>query len=179
MATSSSRSSARRPSASLLAVLTGLLLALLGTGRASAAEKPAVAPEERAAAITRPAVVFLEQQWSGYVTDHDGDVLNDGQPFEFATNCTGFVVNPAGYIATAGHCVDRGEIRETFIELGAQHWIEKGWATPADAQRLLEIGEVNWKIEGKAKDSPSTWPSTCSAAWPPPASAAARPSRPG
>ncbi len=154
MATSSSRRSARRPSASLLALLTGLLLALLGAGSVSAADNPTVAPEERAAAITRPAVVYLEQLWSGYITDHEGDVLNDGDPFEFATRCTGFVVNPAGYIVTAGHCVDRSEARKTFIDIGAQYWIQRGWATTADYDRLLAIGEVNWKVEGKAKDSP-------------------------
>ena len=78
MATFSSRRSARRPSTSPSALLMGLLLALLGAGSVSAADNPTVAPEERAAAITRPAVVYLEQLWSGYITDHEGDVLNDG-----------------------------------------------------------------------------------------------------
>ncbi|MGV9712383.1 trypsin-like peptidase domain-containing protein [Gordonia sp. NPDC003424] len=56
----------------------------------AAAAPPQVSPETQAAAYIRPAVVYVTSALPDGTTSH----------------CTGFVVNPDGYIATAGHCVD-------------------------------------------------------------------------
>lgn len=57
---------------------------------ASWADPGAVSAETRAAAYIRPAIVSVTSTIPDQVVAH----------------CTGFVVNPDGYIATAGHCVD-------------------------------------------------------------------------
>lgn len=128
-------------------------------GPASAQETPSVSPEERAAALLRPAVVYIETFWAGFVYDEDGIYFNDGNAFEFSTGCTGFVVNPAGHIMTAGHCVDDsasfGGIKRSMIELAAQEAYEKGTYEGAPAvEELFEFGLANWTVEGPAKGSP-------------------------
>ena len=128
-------------------------------GPASAQETPTVSPEERAAALLRPAVVYIETFWAGFVYDEDGVYFNDGNAFEFSTDCTGFVVNPAGQIMTAGHCVDDsasfGGIKRSMIELAAEEAHEKGTYEGAPpVEELFEFGLANWTVEGPAKGSP-------------------------
>lgn len=80
--------------AALTAVSTlTMALGLVGSGGAMA--QPAGTPETKAAAVIRPAIVYLETT-----------VTASG--FQAVARCTGFVVNSDGYIATAGHCVDAG-----------------------------------------------------------------------
>ncbi|MEE4022743.1 trypsin-like peptidase domain-containing protein [Gordonia sp. PKS22-38] len=57
---------------------------------ATADTPPDDSPATRAAAVIRPSIVYLESN----------------VPDVSTSRCTGFVVNPDGYIATAGHCVD-------------------------------------------------------------------------
>ena len=85
--------------------LTGATSLTIGLSAAAPAfaqpARPAPTPEERAAALTRPAVVYLEQHWSGYVFDEEGKLFNNNKSYEIVTRCTGFGVSPDGYIATA------------------------------------------------------------------------------
>ncbi|HUR49936.1 MAG TPA: trypsin-like peptidase domain-containing protein, partial [Acidimicrobiales bacterium] len=125
----------------------------------SAQETPSVSPEERAAALLRPGVVYIETFWAGFVFDEDGIYFNDGNAFEFSTSCTGFVVNPAGAIMTAGHCVDDsasfGGIKRDLIEIAAQEAADKGTYEGAPSvDELFEFGLANWTVEGPAKGSP-------------------------
>ncbi len=129
-----------------------------GTGGAYADDtRPTPTPEEKAAALARPAVVYLEQHWSGYVFDEDGTLFNSGDPFEITTRCTGFGVSPDGYVATAGHCVDPGMegIGREFLTAAVAESIQKGYyGANVDPNKLLQFGEANWKLEGQAKNSP-------------------------
>lgn len=136
------------------AAATAIAVALLIPAAASA--QTATTPVEQAAATARPAVVYIETAWSAYVQDHDGDWLNDGQPFQWTSRCSGFVVNPSGYVVTAGHCVDDTleGARGTAISFGVQDWIDKGWATPDQAGALYDTGYANWKVEGEGSNSP-------------------------
>ena len=146
------------------AVALGAFLALaLATvftgGPVSAQDAPSVSPEERAAALLRPAVVYIETFWAGFVYDEDSVYFNDGNAFEFSTSCTGFVVNPAGTIMTAGHCVDDsasfGGIKRDLIEIAAQEAFDAGTYEGAPGvEELFEFGLANWTVEGPAKGSP-------------------------
>lgn len=129
--------------------LVGALLFLMGMPGVADAQ---TTPEEEAAALARPAIVYIEATWSAYVQDHDGDWLNDGQPFTGGWTCTGFVVNPSGYVATAGHCTDGAQ--EMAVMAGVDYWIQQGWATPDQAPALFETGMMNWKVEGENAGSP-------------------------
>ena len=155
---------ARRAWPAIVAVLCVVVLAATGGPVAAQdAPHPVASPEERAAALIRPAVAFVQVEWSGWVYDDDLGFLNDGDPFEFSTTCSAFVVNPSGSVVTAGHCVDRGMahgVGSSFVELGAQWLIEEGYFRASAYEDLVEYGLMNWTIEGEAAGSPperSVW----------------------
>ncbi|HEX6360751.1 serine protease [Actinophytocola sp.] len=86
-------------------VLAGLLLCLAAP---PASAQPA-SPEEQAAAIARPAIVFVETRWHGWVRDRrTGEVFGGAEGYRFTTSCSGAVINGDGYVSTASHCVDPG-----------------------------------------------------------------------
>ncbi len=92
-------------------LVTVLVVALGGlTPTASFAQAPGASPGERVQALVQPSVVFGEVTWRGFVEDagrgnYPINDLNGGEPFEYVSTYTGFLVNPEGWIVTAGHCV--------------------------------------------------------------------------
>ena len=80
-----------------------------------------VKPLQRVSAYVEPSVAYIGIEWSGYVYDrYNKQYLNNGNAFTFSMQCTGYVVNPDGYIATAGHCVDPKEVQATFFQAAAE-----------------------------------------------------------
>jgi V8-like Glu-specific endopeptidase len=75
-----------------------------------AAAQPS-SPEELAAAVARPAIVFITVTWHGWVRDKEtGEVFGGNAGYEVKVSCTGVVINPDGYVATASHCVHTGPL---------------------------------------------------------------------
>ncbi len=83
-------------------VLAALTFSAAFVGAEMVAAQPEHTPEVQAAALIRPAVVYLE---SG--TNPNGTV----------THCTGFIVTPDGFIGTAGHCIDNAPGAELYVSL--------------------------------------------------------------
>jgi S1-C subfamily serine protease len=146
------------------AAALALCLVVAGLGPPAGAQTTEISngtPEERAAAIARPAVVYLEQEWTAWVRVPRSSALyfegwvNDGNAFRWTTRCSGFVVNPDGYVVTAGHCVDPGEegARGTALEYATGWLIDQGWARRSDAAYLLQEGHGYWTVEGSEKGS--------------------------
>jgi S1-C subfamily serine protease len=141
----------------LRAFVAGLAVAAasLFTFLPSAALAADVTPEQQASALARPAVVYLEVHWTGWVRDpSDGQYFNDGDPIEVTAACTGFNLNPDGYLATAGHCVDPGPegVSGMFISEVVDQLVEAGIdASPAE---LFEVGMAQWQVEGETAGSP-------------------------
>ncbi len=83
-------------------------------------------------AYVAPSIVYLSVVWKGYVYDTDRGYKDyigsngNAKLFTLPMQCTGFVVNPDGYIATAGHCVDPkgADIKAAFEQMAAQ-WAVK------------------------------------------------------
>ena len=148
----------------LAAGAAALTLTLVGAGPALAATPtpaptPGASPQqatptERAAAEVRPAIVYVTEKFSAYVADETGTYFNNGNPYELTATCTGFGVNPDGYVATAGHCLDTYSpdgIKGDFIAAAAKDVIA---AVPGvTLQEAVEFGTANWTVEGKAKGS--------------------------
>ncbi|MBB5911607.1 S1-C subfamily serine protease [Nocardia transvalensis] len=143
--------------------VSALSLVVVGVG-AGCSSRSGTAPAElhppnqmeKAAALIRPAIASLDMRVRGYVLDELGNVFNDGEPYEVEATCTGFVVNPDGYIATAGHCVDIGpgseSFRDNYIQMAA---VEAHNRRPqVGADEFYEFGSKNWTVEGDAKGSP-------------------------
>lgn len=120
----------------LMTVATAAVIAVAAGQNATAASTPpspaptaSATPLERVAAYVEPSVVYEEIDWSGTVYDtYNKGFLNNGKPFTVSYQCTGFVVNPAGYIATAGHCVDYDkETAAALLKVGAKWALDNNY----------------------------------------------------
>ncbi|MBF6173793.1 serine protease [Nocardia blacklockiae] len=153
----------RSRSWSTIAAVSALTLLTVGFG-AGCASDTGTAPAdlhppnqmEKAAALIRPAIAAIDMHVSGYVLDELGNVFNDGKPYEIDGTCTGFVVNPDGYIATAGHCVDIGpgseSFRDNYVQMAALEAHER--RPQVSAEDFYAFGSKNWAVEGDSKGSP-------------------------
>ena len=117
-------------------------------GQGIAAAQPHDSPEARAAAVIKPAIVYIEAKFSGWVIDENGNALNNGNPFDIVARCTGFAVKSDGYIGTAGHCVDADFQRAAIIRFAAEGLAAHRGQT---VDQLVEFGSANWVVEGQAK----------------------------
>lgn len=146
----------------LLLLTTVSTLALPGVARAQTTATQTGTPEERAAAVVRPSVVYIEQYWKAWVRVPRSSQLyfegyvNGGDPFTWGTRCSGFVVNPTGYIVTAGHCVDTSKegARETALQFAVDWLIQNGWAYRRDFGYWLNEAHLAWGVEGTEKGTP-------------------------
>ena len=103
------------------------------------------------APLVQPSVVYETVSWSGYVYDRYNHQYLRNKPFTVTMQCTGFVVNPDGYVATAGHCVapDGGKdaLRHQAAEWALQHYYDYGSALSVDSvigdYRIDVLGDDN------------------------------------
>ena len=99
-------------------------------GTATGATPVQVAP------LVQPSVVYETVSWSGYVYDRFNGQYLQNKPFRVTMQCTGFVVNPDGYVATAGHCVDpeggKDAIRREAAQWALQHYYNTPGALTVD-----------------------------------------------
>lgn len=148
-----------------LAVCLAVLAGMSGAGAQTTSPAPVTVgtPAQKTAALVSPAVVYIEQHWKAWVRVPKGSSLqgyftgyvNDGYAFEWSTRCTGFVVNPNGYVVTAGHCVDHGEegARDTALRYAVQWLIDQGYIYKKDFQAWLDEAHLLWGVEGSEKGS--------------------------
>lgn len=145
----------RRGALCLAGTAALLGLSTLGAGAVSADVSPAPeTPLERVNALVQPSIVYLQQDWAGYVYDKaNKQYLNGGQAFQLSFQCTGFVVNPDGYIATAGHCVDQGTARANFNATAAQWAIDNGYYV-SDTLTVDDIvGFQDYRVETQTQNN--------------------------
>ncbi|MEU6148836.1 trypsin-like peptidase domain-containing protein [Actinosynnema sp. NPDC047251] len=90
--------------------LLGVVALLALTPLPVAAAQPS-SPEERAAAVARPGIVYISVTWHGWVRDKKtGEVFGGTDGYEVKTSCSGAIISPDGYVATASHCVHTGPL---------------------------------------------------------------------
>ncbi|WP_094360094.1 trypsin-like peptidase domain-containing protein [Mycobacterium marinum] len=121
--------------------------------------RPQANPEERAAALIRPAVMYIVIGAYGWVRlptgqrlSHYGD--NPTKPFTAGWGCTAFTVNPDGWLATAGHCVDPQSARDLIFEHAASDYVKQ---FPDSPEALNPVGAVQWlrknaRVEGETAE---------------------------
>ncbi|HTX97808.1 MAG TPA: trypsin-like peptidase domain-containing protein [Mycobacterium sp.] len=152
----------RRRCGRAVALVSAAALALLGgsPGIASANDgRPQANPEERAAAMIRPAVMYLSGQGYGLVRLNNGEILSQfGQgssmPFLATWSCTAFVINPGGWVATAGHCVDPESAKLLILKRAATEYISQFPGAPEsqDPTSALQWLQKNARVEGDTAD---------------------------
>jgi serine protease Do len=142
-----------------LIVAVVALTSILGIGSAAAQPQqvgqaaPVINPQARAADLARPAVVWIRIHFDAWVITPFGTF---NEPVDYG--CTGFVVNPAGYIVTAGHCVDDGMdgAQGDAIAQVVDQFVEAGAVPVSERDRLIEdvkMGNIDWQVEGQDNNS--------------------------
>ncbi|WP_055402056.1 MULTISPECIES: trypsin-like peptidase domain-containing protein [unclassified Mycobacterium] len=155
-----------RPTAArrLLALAATALTLWAGAPGMAAADsgRPQAKPEERAAALIRPSIMYLAGEGYGLVRLPSGEVLSQfgrgsSMPFLATWNCTAFVVNPDGWVATAGHCVDPASATELILKRAATEYRSEFPDAPesSDPATTLDWLGKNARVEG---DSPGQGP---------------------
>lgn len=99
--------------------------------------------------MIRPAVMYLVSEAYGRVWLPGGRPLSqfgEGSSFPYAVawTCTGFVVNPDGWVATAGHCVDPASATELILHNAAKDYIDQ---FPDSPQARDPAGPLAWLRE--------------------------------
>jgi hypothetical protein len=106
----------------------------------------------------------MQVEVSGFVADEAGtyfdsdlDPSNLSNAFVTTGACTGFVINPNGYIATAAHCVDVGphvqSLRDTLLTLAIQQ-VDPNYFVQLGVTDPLEYARTNFTVEGKSPGTP-------------------------
>lgn len=139
-----------------LVVAALMLLAEPGVAFADTGRQQAK-PEEQAADLIRPSVMYLVGEGYGLVRLPNGEVLSQfgrgsDMPFLATWNCTAFVVNPDGWVATAGHCVDPASaklliLKRAVTEYRSQYPDAPESRVPAETLDWLQKNSV---VEGDA-----------------------------
>jgi serine protease Do len=105
-------------------------------------------------------IVYVSIADTGYV-QIPGNQTDDGTPMwsdptEVDYTCTGFVVDPSGFIATAGHCVNIDtEVKEDIRSQMISDLVDNGKLDKSKADDLTDTANSEeWPIEGKDAGSP-------------------------
>lgn len=141
-------------------VLLAAVLMLLAEPPGSAFadnERQQAKPEERAADLIRPSVMYLAGEGYGLVRLANGEVLSQfgrgsSMPFLATWNCTAFVVNPDGWVATAGHCVDPASAKLLILKRAATEYRNQypDAAESREPSETLDWLQKNAIVEGDA-----------------------------
>jgi serine protease Do len=131
-----------------------LAAALCMGGTAHAADDPSASTQQKQLQpLVQPSVVYESITFKGFVWDkfnkeyvgqdsREGGSSNARQ-FTVPLQCTGYVVNPAGWIATAGHCVDSADGKEQVTRAAIRWRMQQGFYKPQysedDLYRLLDF----------------------------------------
>ncbi len=112
-------------------------------------DTPPATPLEEVQARVQPAVVYEEVTWTGFVYDETNKQYFTEDPFTATFQCTGFVVNPDGYIATAGHCVDYdASIREAILTQVVEWAYNNDYYQATPSMDTIATFAKNWRIDG-------------------------------
>ncbi|HQR80955.1 MAG TPA: trypsin-like peptidase domain-containing protein [Actinomycetota bacterium] len=150
----------RQPAAAralaIVSVVVGLAIALLLPGPAAAARLDAAPPStplEQVQALVQPAVVYEQITWTGYVYDETNKGYFTQDPFTVTFQCTGFVVNPTGYIATAGHCVDYdAQVRQAILAQVVDWAFENDYYEVQPSKETIATFADHWRIDGASTE---------------------------
>jgi serine protease Do len=144
----------------LTVLLTAVLLSVLGVGAAVAQTQPSAdqgAPvinaQARAADLAQPALVWIRVHYDAWVVTEYGTF-----PSPVDVGCSGFVVNPNGYVVSAGHCFDEGMegAQGQAISQFVDRLVREGVVPESQRDRVIEdvmVGNIDWKVEGRYNDS--------------------------
>lgn len=122
---------------------------------APAADPPPSTPLEQVQALVQPTVVYEEMTWTGKVYDRTNEQYFTEEQFTVSLQCTGFIVNPDGYVATAGHCVDYDATVEDAIKNQVVEWaFENDYYQVKPPRSTIATFKPNWRVDGEEQGRP-------------------------
>lgn len=135
----------------MVALAASIVVALSST---SLADAPNASSTAKASAYVGPSVVHVETTYKATVFNANVPAYvpdEAGRPkvFTVTVGCTGFIVNSAGYVATAGHCVDPKAINRRFVEAAVAWYIRLG----ADGTPVWVLQQADFVIRTANPDS--------------------------
>lgn len=151
----------RRIRLALGALLLASPFMVLATPSAGSAQTSpssiAPTPQEQAAAIAEPSIVYLSIDLKYFVDTGQTGAGYIG-PYEMKGSCTGFHVSSDGYVVTAGHCADLAPgstLWNAAIKNALQSEVTAGTITADEANGYMNQALGLWKVEGQAAGSPA------------------------
>ncbi|HEX2774505.1 MAG TPA: trypsin-like peptidase domain-containing protein, partial [Micromonosporaceae bacterium] len=147
-----------RPWFSGLACLL-VIAAALGGAPAPAVAAPPYSLDERAVAIASPALVYVEMVFTGYVRDKQTKTALRTRPVTVNRRCSGFVVNPDGYVVTNGVCLQPGAeaVRQIALYSLGRTLIDEEQLDPKELDAFVEKNRDDTIYTGvDAADAPES-----------------------
>lgn len=164
----------RRITTALAAATVVSLTTGIGPAFADDIEPGLAHSKEAVVPLVQPSIVYLTSTYSGYVWDpylgDNGSYLDDahGNPklFSVTIQCSGFAVSSDGYLATAGHCVNKKDGLDLVAQEAAQWTQEIGYYGETIAiDELLDDYEVDQWDAARQKVIPNAVYRKVEASW--------------
>lgn len=135
-------------------VAAAFVIAALVMTFAAPATYAAETTTQQTADTVQASISRISIEWKAFVYD---DLTTSWTKISFASDCSGFTIDPDGYIVTAGHCLDPELASDSAIEYRAQDLYESNKAffqsKGITLEDLVAYGLKNWVVEGKAQGS--------------------------
>ena len=136
---------------SLITALICIIVAVAGLAPAASAAAPKATPLEKVSSLVQPGIVYAQSTFSAVVRDPSiKDWIGNRtiKTFSVTYNCSGFFVNPDGYVATAGHCVqfDSSVKEDLIVEAAIWSFANEGWPKGWTEEDAINYGLENFKI---------------------------------
>ncbi|MAT05388.1 MAG: hypothetical protein CL424_10150 [Acidimicrobiaceae bacterium] len=114
--------------------------------------------QEHIAALVKPSIVYIGVTWDAFVGGWAPADLPEKSEYwspeiSVSSVCTGFVVDSAGYVVTAGHCVDPDEVRNALIDEALEELVAEGSYTRAQVNSMRRHAYNTWELEGFVEGS--------------------------
>lgn len=115
---------------------------------------PAATAQTRAAELIQPATAWVTVAWQARITIPTYGELRE----RWRVRCGGFVVDSAGYLVTAGQCLDAGwdGAQRVAARMAVDDLIRRGRLSESDREAVTDAvgsGALHWRVEGAANGS--------------------------
>lgn len=130
-------------------LFTGTVVAAaLALGMLAPAAMAAEASQQTADTV-QPSITRINITWNILVLD---DLTNELTSVSFESQCSGFVVDPDGYVVTAGHCLDPELAGDSAIALRAKQLYKENLSffenRGISLAQLIAYAKKHWQVEG-------------------------------
>jgi hypothetical protein len=137
-------------------LLTGSVVAAALTMGMLAPAAMAAEASQQTADTVQASITRINVEWEMSVFD---DLTDSWTNVSFEAQCSGFIADPDGYVATAGHCLDPELAGDSAIQMRAKQLYNQNRnffeGKDISLAQLIEYGKQNWQVEGQNGATPT------------------------